>query len=159
VHTIPYNPQLLIPRRILGWHSAYFTPSDFVSRQLPTTTTTALTPVPKTAEILALSLANVYLLLGGIAILCTAITREARVVKGYLFIIALGDLGHIYASYQVMGPSMFWDFANYNDLVSEIGVMRIEGEKSANMCVDVGQYWFQCVLACQSGCDDFGIVW
>jgi hypothetical protein len=91
--------------------------------------------------------------------LCTVITRDARVVKGYLFIIGLGDLGHIYASYQVMGPSMFWDFANYNDMVSEIGVMGTKDEKSTNLSVDVGQYWFQCVLAYQSYCDTFRFVW
>lgn len=59
--------------------------------------------------------------------LCTVITRDARVVKGYLLIIGLGDLGHIFASYQVLGPSAFWDFANYNDMVSEIDVMKGKG--------------------------------
>jgi hypothetical protein len=58
-----------------------------------------------------------------------------------------------------MGPSMFWDFANYNDMVSENGVIRTKVEKSVNVSVDVGQYWFQCVLACQSCCDTFGVVW
>jgi hypothetical protein len=59
----------------------------------------------------------VYLLLAGLAILCTVITREARVTKWYLAMIAMGDLGHIYSSYHVMGPEIFWNFNAYNSVM------------------------------------------
>lgn len=37
--------------------------------------------------------------------------------------IALGDLGHIYSSYKVMGPEIFWNFNEYNDMMwGNIGV-------------------------------------
>jgi hypothetical protein len=51
------------------------------------------------------------------AVLCTAVTRDVRVAKGYLLIIACGDLGHIYASYKVMGPAVFLNFNEYNDMM------------------------------------------
>ena len=64
-----------------------------------------------------------YVLLAGLAVLCTVITREARVTKWYLAMVALGDLGHIYASYRVMGPEIFWDFNLYNNMMwGNIGV-------------------------------------
>lgn len=35
----------------------------------------------------------------------------------YLAAAAVGDLGHIWASYKVMGSEMFWDFSGYNDMM------------------------------------------
>ncbi|KAF2473072.1 uncharacterized protein BDR25DRAFT_282292 [Lindgomyces ingoldianus] len=102
---------------IMGWHSATFDPQSFVLKQVPTTTPSSLTPVSASALCLSYAAGNVYLLLGLIAILCTAITHEARVAKYYLFFVALGDLGHIYASYRAMGPEIFWDFSGYNDMM------------------------------------------
>jgi hypothetical protein len=102
---------------LLGWNAAFNDASNFISRQLPETTTTAITPMPSSAIIMSYSVANVFLLLGGLAILCTVITRDVKVTKWYLGMVACGDLGHIYASYKVMGPQVFWDFAQYNDLM------------------------------------------
>jgi hypothetical protein len=102
---------------ILGWNAAFNDASNFMSRQLPDTATTAITPMPPSAIIMSYSVANVFLLLGGLAILCTVITRDANVTKWYLGMVACGDLGHIYASYKVMGPQVFWDFAQYNDVM------------------------------------------
>jgi hypothetical protein len=67
--------------------------------------------------VLSYSLGNVFLLLAGLALLCTVLTRDARVTRWYLLMVACGDLGHIYASYKVMGSSVFWDFSNYNDMM------------------------------------------
>lgn len=74
-------------------------------------------PIPAGALILSHTIGNVFVLLAGLAVLCTAITREARVAKCYLVMVACGDLGHIYSSYVVMGPSVFWNFASYNDMM------------------------------------------
>lgn len=73
--------------------------------------------VPESALILSYTLGNVYLLLGGLAILCTVLTRDARVTRWYLFMVACGDIGHIYASYRVMGSDVFWNFGGYNDMM------------------------------------------
>jgi hypothetical protein len=58
---------------------------------------------------------NIYLLLAALAVVCTVITREKRVAKWYLFFVALGDLGHVYASYRVMDHDAFWDYKGWND--------------------------------------------
>lgn len=73
--------------------------------------------MPDAAVILSYTLGNIFLILAAVAVLCTAITRNARVAKYYLFIIALGDLGHIYASYRVMGKETFLNFNEYNDMM------------------------------------------
>jgi hypothetical protein len=88
-----------------------------VSRHLPNAATTSIEPIPSSAIILSYSTANIFVLLAGIAIICTVITRDANVTKWYLGIVAIADLGHIYSSYKVMGPQVFWNFSGYNDLM------------------------------------------
>lgn len=98
---------------ILGWNAAFNSPRDFVVRQLPTATLA----VPDSALLLSYSLGSIFLLLFGIAILCTAVTREKRVVTGYLLLAAAGDLGHLYANWKGMGPAVFWNFNDYNEIM------------------------------------------
>jgi hypothetical protein len=107
-----------------GCYSAFNDPSAFVTRQLPTSPLNPLSStVPDSALILSYTIGNVFLLLGGLAILCTVITRDARVTKWYLFMVACGDIGHIYASYRVMESDVFWNFGGYNDMmIGNIGV-------------------------------------
>ncbi|KAJ4305128.1 hypothetical protein N0V90_000658 [Kalmusia sp. IMI 367209] len=116
---LPFWPALLFTylepiSLVLGWNAAWNSPSTFITKQLPTTT---LTPVPSSALVLSYTIGNVFILLAGLAILCTAITREGRVAKWYLLMVAVGDLGHIYSSYKVMGPETFWNFNEYNDMM------------------------------------------
>jgi hypothetical protein len=49
--------------------------------------------------------------------LCTVITRDANVTKWYLAMVAMGDLGHIYSNYMVMGPEVFWNYGEWNDMM------------------------------------------
>ncbi|PSN67397.1 hypothetical protein BS50DRAFT_634769 [Corynespora cassiicola Philippines] len=105
---------------LLGWRSAFTEPSDFVTKQAPTT---SLSPVPTGALILSYTTGNIYFLLAALAVLCTAITRESRVAKWYLFMVAMADLGHIYSSYKGMGQEAFLNFNDYTDLMwGNIGV-------------------------------------
>ncbi|KAF2133553.1 hypothetical protein P153DRAFT_393365 [Dothidotthia symphoricarpi CBS 119687] len=118
--TLPIWPALIFtylePLSLLvGYYVASTTPSTFVSDQIPSTPTTLLTPIPSSALVLAHSMGNVFVLLAGLAVLCTAVTRDAKVTKWYLAIVAGADVGHIYSSYRIMGPGVFWDFAAYND--------------------------------------------
>lgn len=65
---------------------------------------------------------NVFLLLALLAILCTFFVSE-RAAKLYLLCVALGDLGHISCVYAGLGPKVFWDVANWNDMVwGHVGV-------------------------------------
>jgi hypothetical protein len=52
-----------------------------------------------------------------LSLLFTVVTRESRLTKCYLAAAAIGDLGHIYASYKFMGSDVFWDFSGYNDMM------------------------------------------
>ncbi|KAF2115726.1 hypothetical protein BDV96DRAFT_492708 [Lophiotrema nucula] len=122
---LPFWPALLFTylepiSLIMGWNAAWNSPDTFVQRQVPTST---LVPPSAGALCLSYTTGNIFILLAGIAILCTAITRENRVARVYLFIIACGDLGHIYSSYKAMGPEAFWNFNDYNEMMwGNIGV-------------------------------------
>lgn len=103
----------LTPHSVLGWSAAWNSPSNFVTKQLPT----APLAVPDAALLLSYSLGSIFLLLVGVAILCTVVTREKRITKGYLLIAAAGDLGHMLANYKAMGPAVFWNFNEYNEIM------------------------------------------
>jgi hypothetical protein len=59
----------------------------------------------------------VFLLLGTINVLCTAVTRDVRTTRYYLAILACGDVGHMYANYVGMGSEVFWGFGAYNEVM------------------------------------------
>ncbi|KAF1953582.1 hypothetical protein CC80DRAFT_450498 [Byssothecium circinans] len=118
---LPFWPALLFSyleplSLIYAAYTIFDSPSTFVTLQYPTATS-PLTPVPDGAIILAYAFGNIFILLFLLGTLCTAITREARVTKYYLLFVAIADLGHIYASYKVMGKEMILDFNGYNDMM------------------------------------------
>lgn len=118
-HTQINAHQLTLPTvsLLIGYYTAFFDPSAFVSRQLPPTPTLTSSTVPPHATILSLSIANMFLVQCMLSILFTVVTREPRMTKYYLSAAGVGDLGHILASYKVMGSGMFWDFGGYNDMM------------------------------------------
>jgi len=61
-----------------------------------------------------LLLANVYLLLAALAVVC-CFTSSKNVATGYLAVVAVADLGHIWAVYRVFGYETFVEFGNWND--------------------------------------------
>lgn len=61
-------------------------------------------------------LANIYLLLAALAIIC-CFSPSATTTKWYLIAVALGDYGHIYASYRGLPPHVFWDVGQWNQVV------------------------------------------
>jgi len=103
---------------IAGYYVAFFDSNTFVSRQLPPTPVLTSSTVPPHATILSLSIANMFLVQCMLSILLTVVTRESRMTKYYLVAAAIGDVGHIFASYKVMGSEIFWDFGDYNDLMA-----------------------------------------
>ena len=84
---------------------------------MPVTPTTHLAPISASTHILAYSLGSIFFLFAQINILCTVITRDVRVTKYYLAILACGDIGHLYANYKGMGPNVFWNFGDYNEVM------------------------------------------
>ncbi|KAF7527150.1 hypothetical protein G7054_g10569 [Neopestalotiopsis clavispora] len=61
---------------------------------------------------------------GGVAVLvCVYPGRDPATARGYLAVVALADLGHIYASYAAMGPEAFWDYSGWNHMIwGNVGV-------------------------------------
>ncbi|KAI1335730.1 hypothetical protein F5Y15DRAFT_239347 [Xylariaceae sp. FL0016] len=68
------------------------------------------------ARVFVLQLANVYLLLAAVAVICCW-TPHARTARWYLFVVALADYGHIWATYRGVGDELFWDVGGWNDMV------------------------------------------
>ena len=58
--------------------------------------------------------ANLYLTVGAITILITWYSNE-RVVRSWLVILVLADLGHLFGCYKGMG-NYFWDIAGWNEM-------------------------------------------
>jgi hypothetical protein len=100
----------------LGWRDAIFNTREFVHTQTPITTSIS-PPLTPTSAILAYSLGNTYLVLALLSILAVFVSHEPRVVKWYLFIVAIGDVGHLYASYRGMGEEAFWDWNGYTNMM------------------------------------------
>jgi len=63
---------------------------------------------------LAYQLANLYglLFLLGVGICYT--TTEPKVLRNYLFCLAVADFGHIYVTYLAMGTGAFFDVSEWN---------------------------------------------
>lgn len=107
----------------MGTRLALLDPSDFLARQIPN----GKDPLSTSAEIIVLQVGNMYWLLAALAVLiCFFSTPKAT--RGYLLIVAVADLGHIWAVYQGMsrgsgGAAQFWDWRGWNDMVAgNVGV-------------------------------------
>jgi hypothetical protein len=108
---------------------AYFVimkdPQDYTNQQHP-----SALPIPLSSGSLIITymLGNVFLLLAGLAVVCSFF-GDAAVARGYLIVVGLADMGHIYSSYLGMG-SYFWDLNSWNQMAwANIGV-------SAFLCVN-----------------------
>lgn len=59
-------------------------------------------------------LGNLYLLLAILGVFTVYTASEPRVLRNYLIALAIGDVGHIYATYVTMGASGFRDVATWS---------------------------------------------
>ena len=100
----------------MGAYTAFSDPQDYVAQQVPSKIPHASLSANNT--IIALQLGNVFLLLGGIAVLVCFFSDRVT-AKGYLLIIAFADLGHIYSSYVGMGKA--------TSGISKLGMARLGG--------------------------------
>ncbi len=71
-------------------------------------------PLTSTSQVLALQLGNCYGLVGLIGIGILYYTNEAIVVRNYLIACAIGDVGHLAATYWVIGHHSFVDVGGWN---------------------------------------------
>ncbi|RDW77417.1 hypothetical protein BP6252_05470 [Coleophoma cylindrospora] len=96
---------------IAGAVAPFISPSWFIAEQIPMTKASNVTD---NSRMVALQLGNVYALLAmvGIAVLYT--TTEAKVVRNYVIALWIADIGHVAATYYVLGYETFMDIANWN---------------------------------------------
>ena len=127
--TLPFFPRFVFTifeplSLVAGWLGPTFSTQYFVRAQLPSVSTeTAWEPSTwPTTQILALQLGNVYGLLALIGVGVLYQTTEPKVIRNFLVACAVGDLGHLYVTYEVMGKD-FWDIGHWNDLAwGNIGI-------------------------------------
>jgi hypothetical protein len=97
---------------IAGALQALLTPTDFYNAQDPTYTPTTLAlarpVVPTAAALLTAQTANAYFVFALLA-LAFSWTMHARSVKVYLLCVGLGDIGHMLATYKVLGGEVVFD--------------------------------------------------
>ena len=107
---------------VAGVFAAVLDTENFVKGQLPSASATPVWPAAST-QVLALQLGNLYGLLGMVGIGVLYFTSEARVVRNYLLACAIADVGHVWATYAVMGQKDFLDVTNWNAMAwGNIGV-------------------------------------
>lgn len=63
---------------------------------------------------LSLQLGNLYMLLALLGIFILNTTTEARVVHAYIWALSIADVGHVAATYAVMGRTAFVDIEQWN---------------------------------------------
>lgn len=56
------------------------------------------------------------MLLALLAVICCW-TKHAEIIKKYLLAVAVGDLGHIYATYRAVGSDFFFNVSEWNDMI------------------------------------------
>jgi len=100
-------------RSIAGWLAPIMDPHAFISDQVLHNFPQDLT---LGAHVVALQLSNVYLLLAllGVAVLYT--TSEPKVVRNYIIALWIADIGHLAATYYVVGYKHFIDVGHWNSM-------------------------------------------
>lgn len=98
----------------MGYATALRNPAQYYADQTPNAELSKLVFTPQALS-LTLQLGNVLLLLAAIALICCW-TTHPEIARRYLIVVALADLGHIYAAYRGLGDSAFWDVTQWNDM-------------------------------------------
>lgn len=94
-------------------------PQDYTYQQYPSALPQSLS---FGSLIITYQLGNVFGLLAGLAVVCCFL-GDAAVVRGYLIVVAIADVGHIYSSYLGMGEKYFFDLNLWNQMAfANIGV-------------------------------------
>ncbi|KAK6950276.1 hypothetical protein Daesc_008602 [Daldinia eschscholtzii] len=91
-------------------------PASYFAAQVPHVPIPSSEPLSPQSLALLLQLANVFLLLAALAVVCSW-TAQASVARWYLVAVALADYGHVWACYRGVGAEVFWDTAKWNDVL------------------------------------------
>jgi hypothetical protein len=99
---------------VLGCYFAITDPQDFANSQVPGTPPS--TPISVSSTITIWQTGNLYLHLAGLAILC-CLYSNPNVARGYLRVVACGDISHVFTVYAGLGRDVFFDVANWTGSV------------------------------------------
>ncbi|KAK6522077.1 hypothetical protein TWF281_002646 [Arthrobotrys megalospora] len=88
-----------------GFAFAILQPEQFVAQQLPDTELAELTP---SGKLIAWQTGNLFGIMAMMGIAILFATTEVAVVKRYLVVLLLGDLGHLMAVWWMMGSYEFF---------------------------------------------------
>jgi hypothetical protein len=89
-------------------------PHQFYDDQIPGLSLATIS-LPPQARLLIFQLGNIYLLLALLATVCCWTTNK-KVARSYLIVVALADLGHVWAVYHVLGREKFLDVGAWNEM-------------------------------------------
>lgn len=98
--------------RVWGTVVIFQDPKSYINQQVPSV---IALPVSASAVATVAQLGNVYLLLAAVQAMC-CFSNHADIARNYLSIVAIADIGHIYACYLGMGYKMFVDWRSWNSL-------------------------------------------
>ncbi|MCJ1309504.1 hypothetical protein MMC25_003164 [Agyrium rufum] len=98
---------------VAGWLSAWFDTANFVADQYPSPSN-YISPTSANAQIISYQLGNLYLLMALMGLSVLNITNDPRIIRAYLIVLAIGDLGHVGPTAWVMGWTRVSDVATWN---------------------------------------------
>ncbi|KAI9819228.1 MAG: hypothetical protein M1827_007384 [Pycnora praestabilis] len=96
-----------------GFFTALLGPESFVADQVAHA---PIHPLNQNEHMLALQLGNVFLLMAFMGIGILYYTTEPKVVRNYIIVLWLGDIGHVAVTYYILGYENFMDVGNWNAL-------------------------------------------
>jgi hypothetical protein len=99
---------------ILGCYFAVADPQNFANSIVPGTPPS--TPISVSSTITIWQTGNLYLHLAALEVLC-CLYSNPNVARGYLRVVACGDLIHVFTVYAGLGSDMFFDVANWTGSV------------------------------------------
>lgn len=105
--------QMLTFYRVAGALSPIIDTDNFIAGQI---SFAYPPPLPHHPSVLALNyqLANIYGLVGMLALGIIYGTSEIHVLRNAVVAMTIADLGHLYATYVPMGPDLFFDVASWS---------------------------------------------
>ncbi|PGH26662.1 hypothetical protein AJ80_01608 [Polytolypa hystricis UAMH7299] len=101
---------------IAGWWAATFDTHAFITNQTLDAVLSPQSTIPRSAQIIAYQLGNLYglSLLVGIAVLYS--TSEPKVVRNYMIALAIADVTHVYTTYLGLGWDAWINVGHWNAL-------------------------------------------
>ncbi|EGC41647.1 conserved hypothetical protein [Histoplasma capsulatum var. duboisii H88] len=100
---------------VAGCYFAIFNTTNFVAGQTPKASSP--TELSLSTQAIAYQLGNIFLLLATVGVAVLYSTSEPKMVRNYLIVLAIADLGHIFSVYWCIGFRDLINVWEWNDLL------------------------------------------